>query len=450
MTGNRMEARIHSPSYFSSPSPEAIQKGLQAWEAALAQFDKAAHILEASGHPLKRGLIQFLRRPKRELIVHFPVQMDDGSIRMFTGYRVHHNAVRGPTKGGIRYHPDVTLEEVRALAMWMTWKCALVNIPYGGAKGGVAVDPAQLSPRELERLTRRYATEISLLMHPGGDIPAPDVGTNPQIMAWIMDTYSMHTGFTQPAVVTGKPVEVGGTMGRVEATGRGVMMVAAEALKVNRIPIEQATIAIQGFGNVGSHAALTACLMGAKVVAVSDFRGGVYNPKGLDIPRLMEHDRRNRTVVGFPEGEPISNAELLTLKVDVLIPAALENQITLENAPYIQARILAEGANGPTAPEADEILIEKGVFIIPDILCNAGGVITSYFEWVQDLQSFFWAEEEINSRMERILKRAFYEVLAKEEELRPYGLRRGDYRTAAQALAIGRVAQATLIRGIYP
>jgi glutamate dehydrogenase (NAD(P)+) len=416
-----MEARIHSPSYFSSASPEAIQKGLQAWEAALAQFDKAAHILEASGHPLKRGLIQFLRRPKRELIVHFPVQMDDGSIRMFTGYRVHHNAVRGPTKGGIRYHPDVTLEEVRALAMWMTWKCALMNIPYGGAKGGVAVDPAQLSPRELERLTRRYATEISLLMHPGGDIPAPDVGTNPQIMAWIMDTYSMHTGFTQPAVVTGKPVEVGGTMGRVEATGRGVMMVAAEALKVNRIPIEQATIAIQGFGNVGSHAALTACLMGAKVVAVSDFRGGVYNPKGL-----------------------------LTLKVDVLIPAALENQITLENAPYIQARILAEGANGPTAPEADEILIEKGVFIIPDILCNAGGVITSYFEWVQDLQSFFWAEEEINSRMERILKRAFYEVLAKEEGLRPYGLRRGDYRTAAQALAIGRVAQATLIRGIYP
>jgi len=449
MGGDRMEAPIYSPSH-SYASPEAIRKGLQAWQAALAQFDKAAHILEASGHPLKRGLIEFLRRPKRELIVNFPVQMDDGSIRMFTGYRVHHNAVRGPTKGGIRYHPDVTLEEVRALAMWMTWKCALVNIPYGGAKGGVAVDPNSLSPRELERLTRRYATEISLLMHPGGDVPAPDVGTNPQVMAWIMDTYSMHTGFTQPAVVTGKPLEIGGTVGRVEATGRGVMMVVAEALRVNRIPIEQATIAIQGFGNVGSHAALTAHQMGAKVVAVSDVHGGVYHPKGLDIPRLMEHVRRNRTVVGFPEGEPISNAELLTLKVDVLIPAALENQITAENAPSVQARILAEGANGPTTPEADEILIEKGVFIIPDILCNAGGVIASYFEWVQDLQSFFWTEEEINSRMERILKRAFYEVLAKEEELRPYGLQRGDYRTAAQALAIWRVAQATLIRGIYP
>ena len=287
-------------------------------------------------------------------------------------------------------------------------------------------------------------------MHPGGDVPAPDVGTNPQIMAWIMDTYSMHTGFTQPAVVTGKPLEIGGTLGRVEATGRGVMLVVAQALQVNRIPIEGANIAIQGFGNVGSYAALTAHQMGAKVVAVSDVHGGVYNPKGLDIPRLMDHARRERTVVGFPEAEPISNAELLALPVDVLIPAATENQITAENAPSIRARILAEGANGPTTPEADEILLEKGVFLVPDILCNAGGVIVSYFEWVQDLQSFFWTEEEINTRMERILVRAFHEVLAKEAELRRYGLQPGDYRTAAQALAIWRVAQATLIRGIYP
>jgi len=370
--------------------------------------------------------------------------MDDGSLRMFTGYRVHYNNVLGPTKGGIRFHPDVTLDEVRALAMWMTWKCSLMNIPYGGAKGGVAVDPAQLSPGELERLTRRYATDISILMHPSNDVPAPDVGTNAQIMAWIMDTYSMHFGYIQMAVVTGKPVEVGGSLGRTDATGRGVMITAREAMNHLGIPIPGARVVVQGFGNVGSVAAYRAYEMDCKVIAASDVGGGIVDKGGLHIPSLVEHVLKTGSVVNFPGAEPIDNAGLLELECEVLIPAALENQITKDNAAKLKAKIVAEGANGPTTNEADTILDSMGAFVIPDILCNGGGVTVSYFEWVQDLQSFFWDEEEITRRLERTMVKAFHDVLRFSQE------RKINLRTAAQALAIRRVAQAAMIRGIYP
>ena len=410
-----------------------------AYQNALAQYDRAVAHLN-----LKRGIAEYLRCPKRELKVNFPVRMDNGDVTIFTGFRVHHNTALGPTKGGIRYHQDVTLDEVRALAMWMTWKCSLMGLPYGGAKGGVIVDPKTLSAKEIETLTRRYATDISILMNPQGDVPAPDVGTNGQIMAWIMDTYSMHHGFSMPAVVTGKPVEVGGSLGRIEATGRGVMFSAREAMKHLGLPIEGATAAVQGFGNVGSIAARTAHEMGMKVVAVTDVTGGMHNPNGLDVPALMTHLNNTRSVAGFPEAESITNAELLALKVDVLIPAALENQITAANACDVKCKVLAEGANGPTTPEADDVLRDKGIFIIPDVLCNGGGVVVSYFEWVQDLQSFFWPEEEINQQLERHVVGAFQRVLAEAERLKI------DNRTAAQVLAIRRVAEATMIRGIYP
>jgi glutamate dehydrogenase (NAD(P)+) len=411
-----------------------------AYQVARQQFERAAVHLE----DIPPGIIEFLRYPKRELTVNFPVKMDDGSLRMFIGYRVHYNNVLGPTKGGIRFHPDVTLDEVRALAMWMTWKCSLMNIPYGGAKGGVAVDPAQLSPGELERLTRRYATDISILMHPSNDVPAPDVGTNPQIMAWIMDTYSMHFGYIQMAVVTGKPVEVGGSLGRTDATGRGVMITAREAMNHLGIPIPGARVAVQGFGNVGSVAAYTAYEMDCKVIAASDVGGGIVDKGGLHVPSLVEHVLKTGSVVNFPGTEPIDNASLLELECEVLIPAALENQITKDNAANIKAKIVAEGANGPTTNEADTILDANGVFVIPDILCNGGGVTVSYFEWVQDLQSFFWDEEEIARRLERTMVKAFDDVLRFSQE------RKINLRTAAQALAIRRVAQAAMIRGIYP
>jgi len=393
---------------------------------------------------LKRGIAEYLRYPKRELTVNFPVKMDSGDIRIFTGYRVHHSTVRGPTKGGIRYHQDVTLDEVRALAMWMTWKCSLMNLPYGGAKGGVVVDPKTLTIHELEHLTRRYATEISVLMSPAGDVPAPDVGTTPQVMAWIMDTYSMHEGHSKPAVVTGKPIEVGGSHGRIEATGRGVIFTVREALRALGIQAKDATVAVQGFGNVGSIAAKAAHELKCKVIAVTDVMGGIHNPVGLDLPALFQHVRDTGAVVGFPGSSPISNAELLALKCDVLIPAALENQITSQNADQVQARIVAEGANGPTTPEADDILNGKGIFIIPDILCNAGGVTVSYFEWVQGLQFFFWSDEEIGRQLERLMVNAFDAVIS---EAKQRGI---DNRTAAQVLAIDRVAQALMIRGIYP
>lgn len=413
-------------------------KGSVYW-IALKQFDEAADILK-----LDDGMRDLLRHPKRELTVTFPVCMDDDSLRMFTGYRVHHNTVRGPTKGGIRYHPIVDLNEIRALAMWMTWKCAVVNIPYGGAKGGVIVDPDKLSIHELQRLTRRFATEISIIMGPEGDIPAPDVNTNQQTMAWIMDTYSMHKGYSVPAVVTGKPLEIGGSMGRLSATGRGVMITTREALKMRGKTFPDVTIAVQGFGNVGSVAAEMMSAEGATIVAVSDASGGVANPKGLDIKALKSYVDQNNLMQGFSGGDAISNEELLTYKCDVLAPCALENQITSKIADRVQASFVAEGANGPTTPEADTILENKGVFIIPDILCNAGGVTSSYFEWVQDLQSFFWTENEIDDRLERILVDAFHDVM-KEADQRKVGR-----RIAAQCLGINRVAEATKARGIYP
>jgi len=409
------------------------------YEIAVAQFDKAAAYL-----PLKAGIREMLRYPKRELTVNFPVKMDDGSVKMFTGYRVHHSAVRGPTKGGIRYHPDVTLDEVRALAMWMTWKCAVVGIPYGGAKGGVVCDPKKMSQSELENLTRRYATEIAVLMSPEGDIPAPDVNTNAQTMAWIMDTYSMHRGYSTPAVVTGKPVEIGGSLGRTEATGRGVMFTAREALKYRNIPLDGATVAVQGYGNVGSISAYLMQDKGAKIIAVSDSQGGIYNPKGLDARDVIRFKKETGTVVGYPGTDRLTNEELLELECDVLIPSALEKVITAKNAAKIKAKIIAEGANGPTTPEADEILYDRGVFVVPDVLANAGGVTVSYFEWVQGLQFFFWQEREINVQLREIMVRSFNDVVRISEE------KKVDMRVAAYILAIDRVAQATMIRGIYP
>ena len=409
------------------------------YAAALQQFDKALQYVD-----INPGIVAHLRLPKRELTVNFPVEMDDGSVRAFTGYRVHHNIALGPTKGGLRYHPAVSLDEIRALAMWMTWKCAVLGIPYGGAKGGVVCDPQDLSVRELENLTRRYATEISVLMNPQGDIPAPDVGTGEREMAWIMDTYSMHHGYSVPAVVTGKPLVIGGSLGRREATGRGVMITTLEALKRRKISIEGARVAVQGFGKVGAPAAYLTQERGARIIAVSDGGGGVYNPSGLACRELLRYARQHGTVSGYPQAEPISNAELLQLECEVLMPCALENQITAANAGAVRAQIVAEGANGPLTPEADEMLISRGVSIIPDVLCNAGGVSVSYFEWVQGLQSFFWTEDEINERLRQIMVRGFQQVsrLAREKRI--------DSRTASQVLAIERVAAAMTQRGIYP
>jgi len=416
------------------------RNGANPYQMALEQLAIVAELLN-----LDPNIHEFLKYPERELTVHFPVQMDDGSVRIFTGYRVQHNRARGPSKGGIRYHPEADINEVRALAMWMTWKCAVVNIPYGGAKGGVMCDPKKLSLKELERLTRRYATEISVIIGPESDIPAPDVGTDPQVMAWIMDTYSMHRGYTVPAVVTGKPIAVGGSEGRIEATGRGLVMIANRCSQILNIPLQGARVVIQGFGNVGSSAAKFFHEAGAKVVAVSDALNAVYNPKGLDIPLLLKHCvRREGTLPQYAEGEVMTNREMLELPCDFLVPAALGNQITSQNAARIRARVIIEGANGPTTPEADRILNEAGVFLVPDILANAGGVIVSYFEWVQDLQSFFWSEDEVNQRLERILIDAFDEVV------RTAKTRKVDMRTAAYIIGVGRVADAIITRGIYP
>ncbi|MFZ2520462.1 MAG: Glu/Leu/Phe/Val dehydrogenase [Anaerolineae bacterium] len=411
-----------------------------AYEVALAQFDEATSKMPH----LSPNTIKFMRVSKRELIVNFPVEMDDGRIEMYTGYRVHHSTVRGPTKGGIRYHPDLTLDETRALAMWMTWKCALMNLPFGGAKGGVIVDPRKLSQRELRRLTRRYATEISIMMGPEGDIPAPDVGTNPQVMAWIMDTYSMHRGYSVPAVVTGKPIQIGGSQGRFDATGMGVMFMAREALKHLRISAEGATAVVQGFGNVGAIAARYMQMLGAKVIAVSDVNGGIHNPKGLDIPSLQQHVRETGSVLDFAGADTVSNTELLELPCTVLIPAALEGQITEDNADKIRCKVLAEGANGPTTPGADKILMGNGTFIVPDILCNAGGVTVSYFEWVQSLQAFFWSEADVKRQLERLMVDSFNSVLNESRE------KSLPTRMAAYTLAINRVADALELRGVYP
>ncbi len=406
--------------------------------AMLQEFDGAARILN-----LDPGIWRILTHPKRQIVVSCPVQMDNGEIEVFTGYRVQYNVTLGPAKGGIRYHPEVSLDEVTALAAWMTWKCAVAHIPFGGGKGGIVCDPTRMSPRELEALTRRYVAEIIDAIGPEKDVPAPDVNTNDQIMAWVMDTYSMHVGHTETAVVTGKPVEMGGSLGRREATGRGVMIVTREAARHRHLTIEGATIAIQGFGNVGSVSAELLAAIGAKVVAVTDWKGGVYNPAGLDIPKLLQHARHNKTVDEFPDGEPLDNDSLWGLEVDILIPAALENQITIDNAPQIRAGIVVEGANGPTTPDAHRHLHERGVFVVPDILANSGGVTVSYFEWVQDRYGYFWELDEVNSRLEKKLCEAFDDVL--QTSLR-YEV---DLRTAAYIVAISRVGTVTKLRGMY-
>jgi glutamate dehydrogenase (NAD(P)+) len=412
---------------------------LSAYEIAVQQFDRAAEYLD-----LKSGIREMLRKPKRELTVNFPVRMDDGSVQVFTGYRVHHSTVLGPTKGGIRFHPDVTLDEVRALAMWMTWKCSVVGLPYGGAKGGVICNPKEMSPNELENLTRRYATEISVLMSPEGDIPAPDVNTNPQVMAWIMDTYSMHRGYSIPAVVTGKPIEIGGSEGRKAATAQGTIYHIRRAAAHLGLNLGQASAVVQGFGNAGYYSAKFLYEDGASVVGVSDSQGGIYNPKGLDPEAVLAYKQETSSVINYPDADTLTNAELLELPCDILVPAALEKQITGENAPRVKAKIVAEAANGPTEPEADKVFNERGVFVLPDILCNAGGVTVSYFEWVQDLQQFFWDEREVNKQLEAIMNKAFDAVLQVHLE------KQVDMRLAAYIRAIDRVDKATRIRGIYP
>lgn len=422
----------------AKPAP-AQPEELNLFEITKLQFDKAADILR-----LPHDLREVLKNPKRQLIVSIPVKMDDGSIRVFEGYRVQHNIARGPTKGGIRYHPNVTLDEVKALAAWMTWKCATVNIPYGGGKGGVVCDPKRMSKGELERLTRRYTSEIYPIIGPEIDIPAPDVYTDAQTMAWIMDTYSMTKGATVLGVVTGKPVGLGGSEGRNTATARGVQVIAREACRAKRIPIKGATVAVQGFGNAGSYSALFLAEDGARIIAASDSRGGVYNPKGIDPVAAVKHKEKTGALAGLKGTTEITNEELLELKCDILVPAALENQITRANADRIKARIIVEAANGPTTPYADEILQRKGVFVVPDILANAGGVTVSYFEWVQDLQGFFWSEKEVNRVMEQIVLRAFREVYETSKK------HRVDMRTAAYVLAIDRVAEATRVRGLFP
>jgi glutamate dehydrogenase (NAD(P)+) len=412
-----------------------------AYEMALQQLDRAAKLLN-----LAPDIHEVLKYPKRELSVHFPVKMDDGRIQIFSGYRVQHNLTRGPAKGGLRYHPKVDLDEVRALAMWMTWKCAVVNIPFGGAKGGVVCDPHMMSLAELERMTRRYATEISILIGPEKDIPAPDVNTNAQVMAWIMDTFSMHSGYSVPAVVTGKPISVGGSAGREEATGRGVSIITGQIARKLGMNLAGAKVAVQGFGNVGYIAAKLLEAMGCSIIAVSNSKGGVYNPGGLPIAELYAHKAtaQDGRLDGFCGATSITNRDLLALECDILIPSALERVIDADIAKEVKAKIIVEGANGPTTPAADEILRQKGVTVVPDILANAGGVTVSYFEWVQGLQEFFWSEEHVNRQLEDILVSSFNQVWAKAQEFKC------DLRTAAYLIAVQRVAEATDRRGIYP
>ena len=416
-----------------------MKENLNPYAISQLQFDQAADHLK-----LDPGLRQVLRTPKRQMVVSVPTRMDDGSVKVFEGYRVQHNIARGPAKGGIRYHPNVSLDEIKALAAWMAWKTAVVNIPFGGGKGGVVCDPRRMSRTELERMTRRYVSEILPIIGPDRDIPAPDVYTDEQTMAWVMDTYSMTVGYSCLGVVTGKPVSLGGSEGRHEATARGCLFVTQEACKVKRLSLKGATVAVQGFGNAGSIAARLFHEQGARIIAVSDSKGGVVNPRGLDPLKAIKHKEKNGSVVALAGTSRIRNEELLELKCDILIPAALENVITSENAPRIKAKIIAEAANGPLTPMADDILARKGVFLLPDILANAGGVTVSYFEWVQDLQNFFWDEGDVNQKLETIMKRAFREV--HETSLRY----RVHMRTAAYILAISRVAEATLVRGLFP
>lgn len=408
------------------------------WESQAARFDLAAHKLN-----LDEGLWKVLRYPNREIIVHIPVAMDNGSLEVFTGFRVQHSIARGPAKGGIRYAPDVTLDEVRALASWMTWKCAVVNIPFGGAKGGVICDPHKMSLGELERMTRRYTAELIEFIGPEKDVPAPDVNTNEQVMAWMMDTYSMHMRQTVTAVVTGKPINIGGSRGRREATGRGVLIVCDEAIKKLGLNREDSRVIVQGFGNVGSNAARLMAQAGYKVIGLIEVGGGLYNKNGIDVEALWEYRQKNGTVHGFAEADKYDPADLLVADCEILIPAATENQITSRNADRVKCKILAEGANGPTTAAADEILADKHVFVIPDILANAGGVTTSYFEWVQDRQGYFWKESVVNEQLEHIMKAAFDDVVRYSET------HNVNNRIAAYMLAIDRVAYTIRQRGIY-
>ncbi len=416
----------------------SLEQEINPWEAQAARFDLAAQKLN-----LDEGLWKVLRYPNREVILHIPVQMDDGRLEVFTGFRVQHSIARGPSKGGIRYAPDVTLDEVRALASWMTWKCAVVNIPFGGAKGGVICDPHKMSMGELERMTRRYTAELMEFIGPEKDVPAPDVNTNEQTMAWIMDTYSMHMRQTVTAVVTGKPLNIGGSRGRREATGRGIMVVCEEAIKKLGLTREQTRVIVQGFGNVGSNAARLMSEAGYQVIGIAEVDGGLYNKNGIDLDALWEFRQRNGTLHGFPGAQAYDPAELLVTDCEILIPAATENQITSRNADRVKCKILAEGANGPTTAAADEILADKKVFVIPDILCNAGGVTASYFEWVQDRQGYFWKESVVNEQLEHIMKTAFEDVVRYAET------HSVNNRIAAYMLAIDRVAYTIRQRGIY-
>ena len=411
---------------------------LNPFKIAQSQLDKAAALMK-----LDPAIHQYLREPQRFLQVTIPVKMDNGKTQTFIGFRSQYNDARGPAKGGIRFHPEETADTVRALSAWMTWKCAVADIPYGGGKGGVICDPTRMSRRELEALTRRYVAEIIDAIGPEKDVPAPDVNTNDQIMAWVMDTYSMHVGHTETAVVTGKPIEMGGSLGRREATGRGVMIVTREAAKHLGFDIKGATVAVQGFGNVGSVSADLLAGIGAKIVAVTDWKGGVYNPNGLDVKALLAYTAQHKTVAGFADADPLETEAFWALDVDVLIPAALENQITMENAPTIRAKIVTEGANGPTTPDAHTHLHRRGIFVIPDILANSGGVTTSYFEWVQDRYGYFWEEEEVNTRLEKKMVEAFDDVLQTSIKYKT------DLRTAAYIVAISRVGNVTKLRGMY-
>jgi glutamate dehydrogenase (NAD(P)+) len=425
---------VRSDAPFVAPAGDEINPV----SAMLARYDLAARHLG-----LDAGMNRILTAPEYEIRVSIPVQMDNGGIQVFTGYRVIHNTARGPGKGGIRFDPSVTAEDVRALAAWMTWKCAVVDVPFGGAKGGILCDPSQMSRNELERLTRRYTSRIIGTLGPDSDVPAPDVNTNDQTMAWILDTYSMHVGRFTPAVVTGKPIALGGSYGRADATGRGCLVVIREALEHLGMPIPGATVAIQGFGKVGAAAARLLDEAGCKIVAISDVGGAIYNPNGIDVRAAHEWVRRHRLLNGFPGGEPIDNSELLSLDVEVLVPAAMENVITSDNARHVQARIVCEGANGPTTAAADDILESKGVFVIPDILANAGGVTVSYFEWVQNKAAYRWREALVNERLAEMMQRAFHEVLRMSSE------KKLTMRTAAYCLGIERVATAHRLRGLY-
>jgi glutamate dehydrogenase (NAD(P)+) len=424
---------------LKDPPLSADPSGDSAWETALAQLDEAAELMG-----LAPGVHEILRAPKRSLLVSVPFRLDDGSTRVCQGYRVHHNVTRGPAKGGLRYHPSVGLDEVKALAMWMTWKCAVAQIPFGGAKGGVAVDPKALSRSELERMTRRYASEILPFIGPERDIPAPDMNTNEEVMSWIMDTYSMNQGYSVPGVVTGKPVSIGGSRGRGGATSRGVMYMIFSTLKTLGIGIEEVTVAIQGYGKVGGFAAQLLHDAGCRVVAVSDVDGGVYRDRGLDPEAINRHKKGGGSVSGFPGAEPVTNEELLEIDCDVLVPAAVEGVISVKNADKVRARVVCEAANGPITFEGDKVLSERGIFVVPDILANSGGVTVSYFEWVQDIQAYFWSEEDVNDRLRQIMERAFGEVYQMSEDK---GL---TMRQAAHWIGVSRVAEAHLTRGLFP